>query len=246
MDMDLNADLGEGCADDAALLEVVSSASVACGGHAGDRFTMHATCDAARRRRVSIGAHPSYEDHDNFGRLSVEVSPDELSRLVIRQLRALATEAVRVGSRISYVKPHGALYHDVCSQPATAEAFLAAVSSFAPGLPVLGLPGSHLLRLAPECGLQPTAEGFADRGYLADGTLAPRSAPGAVLTDPELVAEQALSLATNAQVRCIDGTTIDMRVESICLHGDTPGAVRLAGAVRSALETSGIRLRAFA
>ncbi len=246
MRIDLNADLGEGWGDDADLLEVVTSASVACGGHAGDRASMHAACDAARRRRVRIGAHPSYEDRANFGRSRVDISADELGRLVVRQLRALATEAVRVGTRISFVKPHGALYNAVASDPVQAEAVVRAVASFAPGLPILGLPGSHLLRLAPAAGLRPVAEGFADRAYAPDGTLAPRGTEGGVLTAQDQVVERAVLMATEGRVRAMDGSFITVAIDSICLHGDTAGAVDLARAVRVALGEAGVEVAAFA
>ncbi len=244
--MDLNADLGEGCGDDAAMLQVVTSASIASGGHAGDRASMHAACDAARRSRVRIGAHPSYEDRANFGRVSMDVASDEVGRLVLRQLRALATEAVRVGAHISFVKPHGALYHAVASDDGTAEAVVRAVADFAPALPVLGLPGSEFLRRAEVAGLRPVAEGFADRAYTADGSLVPRSSARSVLTDVEEVTAQAVLMATQRRVRTIDGTHVPVNVDSICLHGDTPGAVALARAVRAALEFAGVEVAAFA
>ncbi len=245
MRIDLNADLGEGNGDDAGLLEVVSSASVACGGHAGDRVSMYATSDAARRRRVRIGAHPSYEDRPNFGRLALDVSPAELERQVVRQLRALAMEAVRVGSSISFVKPHGALYHAMLANPGHAEAVVGAVAQWAPAMPVLGPPRSLFLKLAGEAGLRPVAEGFADRAYTRDGTLVPRSLPGAVLQDVGAVVEQALLMATERRVRTVDGTVIELDVASICLHGDTSGSVLLARAVRVALEAADVEVAAF-
>ncbi len=245
MRVDLNADLGEGCGDDAAMLEVVSSASVASGGHAGDRATMHAVCDAARRHGVRIGAHPSYEDRVNFGRAAVDAAPDEVRRLVVRQLRALAVEAARVGSRVSYVKPHGALYHAVASDVMTAGAVVEAVAAFAPGLPVLGLPGSRFLHCASEVGLAPVSEGFADRMYNADGSLVARDVEGSVLSAPGQVVAQAVLMATRGQVRAVDGSLIAVRVDSICLHGDTPGAVGLARAVRAGLESAGVEVVAF-
>ncbi len=245
MRIDLNADMGEGCGDDAAMLELVSSASVACGGHAGDRVSMHATSDAARRRRVRIGAHPSYEDRPNFGRVMLDVSPTELEHQVVRQLRALAMETVRVGSVINYVKPHGALYNAVIANASHAEAVVSAVAQWAPAMPVLGPPRSLFLRLAAEVGLRPVAEGFADRAYLPDGTLVPRSVPGAVLHDVNAVVDQAVLMATEHRVRAVDGTIIEVDVASICLHGDTPGSVRLATAVRAALQEAGVDVVAF-
>lgn len=246
MRIDLNADLGEGCSDDAAMLGVVTSASVACGGHAGDRATMLSTSAAARRGRVRIGAHPSYEDRPNFGRVRLDVDPAELERQVVRQLRALATEAVQVGSTISFVKPHGALYHAMVGDPVHVAAVVRAVSQFSPGMPVLGPPRSLFLTLAREAGLRPVVEGFADRSYNPDGTLVSRAVAGAVLTNVEQVAQQAVLMATRRHVRAVDGSTVDIAVDSICLHGDTPGSVDLAVAVRSALEAAGVEVAAFA
>lgn len=246
MHIDLNADLGEGCGDDAAMLEVVTSASIACGGHTGDRASMHTACDAARRRKVRIGAHPSYEDREHFGRHVTDVASDEVRRLVVRQMRALAAEAVRVGSRIAYVKPHGALYHAVAEDAVTAGAFVHAVAQFAPGLPVLGAPESHVLRLAADAGLRPVAEGFADRSYLPNGRLAPRSMAGAVLHDEAEVARRAVLIATEGVVFAVDGSPIPLIVDSICLHGDTPGAATIARSVRTALDAAGVEVRAFA
>lgn len=245
MHIDLNADLGEGCGDDAAMLEVVTSASIACGGHAGDRASMHAACDAARRRKVRIGAHPSYEDREHFGRLDMGVATDEVGRLVVRQMRALATEAVRVGTRIAYVKPHGALYHAVAEDAVIAGAFVHAVAQFAPELPLLGAPQSHVLRLAADAGLRPVAEGFADRAYLPDGRLAPRNLEGAVLHDEAEVAHRAVLMATEGLVLAVDGSPIHLAVDSICLHGDTPGAAAMSRAVRAALDAAGVEVRAF-
>ena len=246
MRIDLNADLGEGNGDDAGLLEVVSSASVACGGHTGDRASMYATSGAARRRRVRIGAHPSYEDRANFGRVAVDVSPAELERQVVRQLRALAMEAVRVGGSISFVKPHGALYHAMLNNPAHTEAVVAAVAQWAPTMPVLGPPGSLFLKMARGAGLRPVAEGFADRAYERDGTLVPRSRVGAVLQDVDAVVGQAVLMATERRVRTVDGTIIELDVASICLHGDTSGSLLLARAVRAALEAADVEVAAFA
>lgn len=246
MRIDLNADVGEGCGDDAAMLAVVSSASIACGGHAGDRFSMQATSAAARRHHVRIGAHPSYEDRRHFGRVATNVTPAELERQVVQQLRALAMETVRIGSTISYVKPHGALYHAVVSDRGHAEALVSAVAHWAPALPVLGPPRSLFLRLAQEAGLRPVAEGFADRAYAPDGTLVPRSVPGAVLHGVDAVVEQALMMATQRRVRTVDGTVVEVDVSSICLHGDTPGSVQLARAVRTALEAADVQVVPFA
>ncbi|RMB59002.1 LamB/YcsF family protein [Tessaracoccus antarcticus] len=246
MRIDLNADLGEGCGDDDAMLAVVSSGSVACGGHAGDSDSMHTTSAAARRRRVRVGAHPSYEDRLNFGRVALHVAPADLERQVLGQLRMLSTATQQVGIPVVYAKPHGALYHAVMTDPAHAAAVVRAVAQFAPGLPVLGPPHSLFLRLAQDAGLHPVAEGFADRAYRPDGTLVPRTAAGAVLRDTAQVVAQALMIATERRVVAVDGSVVEVSVESICLHGDTPGAVHLATAVRAALLASGVDVVPFA
>jgi UPF0271 protein len=238
--VDLNADLGEGfgawrLGDDEALLDIVTSANVACGFHAGDPSTMRRVCAAAAERGVAIGAQVGYRDLAGFGRRRIDYDPDELRDDLLYQIGALDAFARLAGSRVSYVKPHGALYNTAVREEGQAGAVVAAVAAFDRSLPVLGLPGSALLRLADGAGLRPVEEGFADRRYRPDGTLAPRTEPGALLTGAEEVVAQALRLAT--------GTG---RVASLCLHGDTPGAVTLAGAVRAALEAEGVRLAPFA
>jgi UPF0271 protein len=238
--VDLNADLGEGfgawrLGDDEALLDIVTSANVACGFHAGDPSTMRRVCAAAAERGVAIGAQVGYRDLAGFGRRRIDYDPDELRDDLLYQIGALDAFARLAGSRVSYVKPHGALYNTAVRDEGQAGAVVAAVAAFDRSLPVLGLPGSALLRLADGAGLRPVEEGFADRRYRPDGTLAPRTEPGALLTGAEEVVAQALRLAT--------GTG---RVASLCLHGDTPGAVTLAGAVRAALEAEGVRLAPFA
>jgi len=218
--IDLNADLGEGFGDDDALLEVVTSASVACGFHAGDAETMRRTCEAAARRGVSIGAHVSYDDREGFGRRALDVSPDVLGEQVRAQIEALAAFGA-----VAYVKPHGALYHSAAADPAVAVAVVGAAGA----LPVVGPPGSALLAAA---GDRAVAEGFADRAYRPDGSgLVDRSLPGALLCG-EAALEQARRLAAG--------------VGTICVHGDTPGAVELARAIRRALEEAGIDVCAFA
>jgi 5-oxoprolinase (ATP-hydrolysing) subunit A len=238
--VDLNADLGEGfgawrLGDDEALLDIVTSANVACGFHAGDPSTMRRVCAAAAERGVAVGAQVGYRDLAGFGRRRIDYDPDELRDDLLYQIGALDAFARLAGSRVSYVKPHGALYNTAVRDEGQAGAVVAAVAAFDRSLPVLGLPGSALLRLADGAGLRPVEEGFADRRYRPDGTLAPRTEPGALLTGAEEVVAQALRLAT--------GTG---RVASLCLHGDTPGAVTLAGAVRAALEAEGVRLAPFA
>lgn len=237
--MDLNADLGEGfgtwrLGDDEALLDVVTSANVACGFHAGDPSTMRRVCAAAAARGVAIGAQVGYRDLAGFGRRRIDYDPDELRDDLLYQIGALDAFARLAGSRVGYVKPHGALYNTAVRDERQAGAVVAAVAGYDASLPVLGLPGSALLRLAAGAGLRPVEEGFADRRYRPDGTLTPRTEPDGLLTGTGEVVAQALSLAT--------GTG---RVASLCLHGDTPGAVTLARAVRAALDDAGVPLAPF-
>ena len=249
--IDLNADLGEGfgvwrLGDDEALLGVVTSANVACGFHAGDPSTMRRVCERAAELGVSVGAQVSYRDLPGFGRRFIDVAPAELTDEVLYQLAALDGIARVSGTRVSYVKPHGALYNAVVSHEAQAGAVVDAVAAFDSGLPVLGLPGSVLLRAAEAAGLRPVPEGFADRGYTPAGALVPRREPGAVVHDPVAVADRAVRMAADGEVVAVDGTRVPVQVESVCVHGDTPGAVELARAVRTALETAGLTPTAFA
>ncbi|WP_236828007.1 MULTISPECIES: LamB/YcsF family protein [unclassified Blastococcus] len=248
--IDLNADLGEGfgvwrLGDDDALLEVVSSANVACGFHAGDPLTMRRVCAAAVTAGVAIGAQVSYRDLAGFGRRFVDVAPDELAADVLYQLAALDGVARAAGGRVSYVKPHGALYNAVVHHAAQARAVVEAVAAYDAGLPLLGLPGSLLLSTAEDAGLPTVAEGFADRGYAPDGTLVPRGAAGALVHDPAVVAERAVRMAADGAVVAVDGSVVRVEVASVCVHGDTPGAVRLARTVRAALEVAGLRVGPF-
>ena len=222
--IDLNADLGEGVTDDEALLAVVTSANVACGFHAGDEATMRAVCVRAAALGVAVGAQVSYDDRAGFGRRHLDVAPGVLEGQVAEQVEMLSVIAVEVGTRVSYVKPHGALYNRVVHDAEQA----AAVLRGSHDLPVLGLPGSVLLELARDLGREVRREGFPDRAYTSDGRLLPRSEPGAVLSDAEEIARRAVELAA--------------AVESVCVHGDEPGAVRHARAVRAALEESGFEL----
>lgn len=227
--IDLNADLGEEVTDDAALLAVVTSANVACGYHAGSVAIMTAVCAEAARRGVSVGAQVSYDDRPNFGRVALEVSFELLRAQVEDQVGTLARVALAEGTTVRYVKPHGALYHRVLDDAEQAAAVLAGSSD----LPVLGLPGGLLLEHARGAGRGTLHEGFPDRGYAGDGRLLPRGEPGAVLADPDRIAARAVELATQEQPR----------LHSLCVHGDTPGAVDHARAVRRALEAAGFALR---
>ncbi|MFF1829118.1 LamB/YcsF family protein [Paenarthrobacter sp. NPDC058040] len=249
--MDLNADLGESfgswtMGDDAAMFRIVSSANVACGFHAGDPLTMLDSCRAAFDLDVRVGAHVGYRDLAGFGRRSLDMSFDELFGDVLYQLGALDGVAHAVGASVDYVKPHGALYNRIVHDPEQAEAVVAAVHAYDPGLPVLGLPNSAWLNLAEEAGHPVFREAFVDRAYLSDGTLVPRSQDGAVLHDPAEVVAQAVRIATRGEVVAQDGTVVPVKADSLCIHGDTPGAVEMAAAVRKGLEEAGVEIEAFA
>jgi UPF0271 protein len=207
---------------------------------------MRRVCTGAVAAGVAIGAQVSYRDLAGFGRRFIDVAPGELAADVLYQLAALDGIARTAGSRVSYVKPHGALYNAVVSHEAQARAVVEAVVAYDPGLPVLGLPGSALLRTAGAAGLRTVPEGFADRGYTAAGTLVPRTEAGALVDVEAAVVERAVRMATDGTVVAVDGTRLQVPVESVCLHGDTPGAVLLARAVRAALEASGVAVAAFA
>ena len=249
--MDLNSDLGEGygrwaLGDDAALLEVVTSANVACGFHAGDPATIDRTVRAAVERGVAVGAQVSYPDLVGFGRREIDVPPDELTADVLYQLGALEAFAKAAGSRVRYVKPHGALYNRIARDPVQAAAVVEAIRRYDPALPLLTLPGSVAMEAAGEAGIPSVGEGFADRAYTAEGRLVSRREPGAVLHDPEQVAARAVVMATEHRVEAAGGEQVAVEVRTLCVHGDTPGAVDLARAVRTALEHAGVTLEAFA
>jgi UPF0271 protein len=249
--MDVNADLGESfgrwtLGDDAALIRYVSSANVACGFHAGDPPTLRRSCELAAAHGVSVGAQVSYRDLAGFGRRFVDVAPGDLRDDVLYQLGALAAFARAAGTRVSHLKPHGAMYHAVVTNQEQAAAVVAAVVEYDRGLAVLGLPGSALLEAATAAGLRAVPEAFADRRYTATGGLVPRSRAGAVLSEPDEVAEQVRRMVTGAGVIADDGTMVPIVAESICVHGDTPGAVRIAERVRAEIERAGSPVRPFA
>ncbi|PPK93141.1 UPF0271 protein [Kineococcus xinjiangensis] len=249
--VDLNSDLGEGfgawrLGDDEAMLGLVTSANVACGFHAGDPRTLLATCETAARRGVAVGAQVSYRDLAGFGRRFIDYDPDDLVADLLYQLAALDGLARTSGGRVRYVKPHGALYNAVVTHEVQARAVVEAVRRYDPGLPVLGLAGSALLRVAGAAGLRTVAEAFADRAYTPEGGLVPRGREGAVLHDPAVVAERVVRMVTTGEVAAADGTLLPVLVDSVCVHGDTPGAVDMARAVRAALERAGVRIAAFA
>jgi UPF0271 protein len=241
---DLNADLGEGVGDDDAMLRLVTSANVACGFHAGDTETMRRVCDLATERGVSIGAHVSYLDRENFGRIRVDVAPRILTDQVLEQIETLGAIAQLAGASVRYVKPHGALYNISALQREQADAITLAVSQFDPSLVVLGVYGSQLEVSAMRRDLGFVTEGFADRAYLPDGRLVPRGQPGAVLDESQAL-RQGLGIAREHSVVAQDGSTIEVRADSICVHGDTPGAVALATLLREALMGAGITLAPF-
>jgi UPF0271 protein len=249
--IDLNADLGEGfgvwrLGDDDALLGIVTSANVACGFHAGDPSTMGRVCTRAAQTGVAVGAQVSYRDLAGFGRRFIDIEPVDLTDDVLYQLGALDGIARVSGTRVSYVKPHGALYNAAVGHEEQARAVVEAVAAYDERLPVLGLPGSALLRAAEAVGLRAVREGFADRGYTAAGTLVPRRESGALVHDAAEVAERAVRMAVDGEVVAVDGTRVRLEIDSVCVHGDTPGAVELARAVRTALETAGLTPTAFA
>ena len=249
--IDLNSDLGEGLGswsmgDDAALLDVVTSANVACGYHAGDATIMREVCTQAAERGVAVGAHVAYRDLVGFGRRFMEVDPRTLQDEVAHQIAGLAGMARLAGTQVGYVKPHGALYNAIVTHEAQAAAVVAAVREVDAGLVLLGLPGSAVLRLAEEAGLPTAQEAFADRAYTPEGHLVPRTQPGAVLHDPAEIARRCVAMATGEPVEDVDGHPLTLRPDSICVHGDTPGAVAIARAVRAALEDAGIALAPFA
>jgi 5-oxoprolinase (ATP-hydrolysing) subunit A len=249
--LDLNADLGGSfgtwtMGEDAAMFPLVTSASVACGVHAGDPVTMLDTCRAAYELDVRVGANIGYPDVAGFGLRFLDMSFDDLFGSVLYQLGALDGVAHAVGASVDYVKMHGALYDRTVRDAEQASAVVAAIQAYDPGLPVLGFPGSELLALAADAGHPVFAEAFADRGYLPDGTLVPRSQDGAVLHDAGQIAERAVRLATRGEVEAVDGTVLRVQAHSLCLSGAAPGSPAVANAVRAALEQAGVELEAFA
>jgi 5-oxoprolinase (ATP-hydrolysing) subunit A len=248
--IDLNSDLGESLGnwklgDDEAMLDIVTSANVACGFHAGDSLTLQRTCARAAERGVVVGAQVGYRDLAGFGRRFIDMEAAELTADVIYQIGALEAMCRVAGVRVDYVKPHGALYNAIVHHEEQAAAVVAAVVALDPSLHVMGLPGSAFLRIAQEAGLSTVAEAFADRAYTPEGHLVSRRQPGAVLHDPELVAARMVRLVTEGRLTAVDGTEIEVRADSICTHGDSPGAVEMARALRTALTGAGIEIAPF-
>jgi UPF0271 protein len=246
--IDLNADLGESfgaysIGDDAALMPSITSANIACGAHAGDPTVMRRTVQLARDSGVEIGAHPGFPDLAGFGRRAMMLSPTEIEDLVLYQLAALAGIARAEGAAVHHLKAHGALYTMAAADVSVATAVARAAHGFDPSLIVFGLAGSPTLTAVRDSGLRVAAEGFADRAYAPDGALASRQLPGAVLTDPAQVLERALRMLEHRQVVATDGSVLPLEVDTICIHGDTPGAAALASSLRAGLERAGVQVR---
>lgn len=250
MHVDLNSDSGESFSnwqmgDDATMMQIVTSANIACGFHAGDASVMSTTVGLAAENNVAIGAHVSYQDLANFGRVFHDVAPSDLTSLVLYQLGALQALGAPRGAKIRYVKPHGALYNTIVTHEAHARAVVDALVEFDNELPILCLPNSVIYREAERAGLRPVVEAFADRAYTPEGTLVSRREAGAAITDPQVAAERMVRLATEGVLEAIDGSDIRLQAESICVHGDTPSAVNLARTVREALSNAGVEVQAF-
>ncbi|NLV81157.1 MAG: LamB/YcsF family protein [Rhodococcus sp.] len=248
--IDLNSDLGESygqwqLGDDDAMLELVTSANIACGFHAGDPAMLLETCRGATKRTVRIGAQVGYHDLSGFGRRFIDIAPADLTAEVIYQIGALDGLARAAGSSVRYVKPHGALYNAIVHHREQARAVVAAVRAYDATLPVLGLPGSVFLDEAERAGLVTVAEAFADRAYAPDGTLVSRREPGAVLHDPDVVARRVLRMVAEGTVTAIDGSAVRVPARSVCIHGDSPDATAMAVAVRAMLDAENIDVRSF-
>jgi len=249
MKVDLNADVGESfgtykIGHDALLMPVVTSVNVACGFHAGDPGVMRATVALAAEHGVAVGAHPGYPDLVGFGRRDLHATPREVEDMVVYQIGALAAIAAAQGVRLRHVKPHGALYNMAVRDRTLADAIARAVVSVDRALMLFGLPGSELVTAALRAGLRPVCEGFADRAYRRDGTLLARQLPGAVIQDPEIVVGRAVAMIRNREVTASDGERIAIEIDTVCVHGDTPGAAELASRIRRALEAAGVTVAA--
>jgi UPF0271 protein len=242
--LDLNADLGEGIGADEALLQIVSSVSIACGGHAGDETTMRVALRGAKARGVAVGAHPGFADPEHFGRRRLLLEPEELDAQIRGQVSRFCELALEEGVPVHYVKLHGALANMAAEEPAVAAVAFTAIAGLVRDLSVLAIDNSAQVEVATAFGYPVIREAYADRAYLPNGLLVPRAEPGAVLHDPEVIAERAVRLALKSEIVAIDGTVIATESQSLCIHGDTAEAVEIARRVRSALETRGIVVRA--
>ena len=242
--VDLNADVGEGCGQDAPLMSLICSANIACGYHAGDEVSMRATVAMAVRHGVAVGGHPSFPDREHFGRREMNLSTAKVRECVIAQIDALAHTAAEQGAVMRHVKPHGALYNMAALDDDLADAIARAVCDVDRKLLLFGLAGSALIRAGDRAGLRTVSEVFADRAYTGEGTLVPRNEPGAVLHDAAVVGARAVQMVRDRYVIATDGSRIPVRAETICVHGDTPGAVELAVRIRAALAADGISVSA--
>ena len=249
MQIDLNGDVGESfgayeIGHDAALIPILTSANIACGFHAGDPGVMRATVALAREHGTAVGAHPGFPDLVGFGRREMKATPREVEDLVAYQIGALAAIAAAQGVRLAHVKPHGALYNMAARDVDLADAIARAIAAVDPSLKLFGLPASKSLDAAQRYNVQTVSEAFADRAYRRDGTLVPRTEPGAVIDDEEIVVTRAVAIARERMVIAVDGTRVPLAVQTICVHGDTPGAAVLASRIRKALGEAGIQVRA--
>ncbi|MGB6959755.1 MAG: 5-oxoprolinase subunit PxpA [Candidatus Acidiferrum sp.] len=245
--IDLNCDMGEmpeviADGTQEALMLSITSANIACGGHAGDAQTMRATIEQAQRAGVAVGAHPGYADRENFGRLELNLSPDEVAKSVFAQVRALAEVAETCGAQVVHVKPHGALYNQAVANRQLAAAFASGVARWSREVVLVGLAGSSMLDVFREAGFRVAAEAFADRRYEPDGTLRSRKFEDALIRDPEEAGKQALNMVERGVVTTIDGSEVPVAAQTICIHGDTPGATKIAAAVAQTLREVGVVL----
>jgi len=244
MRIDLNADVGEGVGQDPALMPHITSANVACGVHAGGTAVMREAVLLARGHGVAVGAHPSFPDRDGFGRRDLQLPPQQIEDIVVSQIEALAAIAAEEGVQLQHVKPHGALFNVAVRDRSVADAIARATALVNPALILFGLPASELIAAGKEAGLQTACEVFADRAYRPDGTLVPRTEPGAVIDDAAQVLARVAAIAREHAVIAIDGTRVPITLDTICVHGDTPGAAALAARIRATLAASGIEVRA--
>jgi 5-oxoprolinase (ATP-hydrolysing) subunit A len=245
--IDFNSDLGEGAGTDAAIMPLITSANIACGGHAGNENTMRTTVELAMRYKVAVGAHPGYPDRERFGRVPMDIPARELTESIRRQLDSLIGLAGRMGVRVTHVKAHGALYNQAERDSVTAQTILFGVQAATGGhdLFIVAPPGSAMLDEAKGIGMRVAREGFVDRRYEPDGTLQSRSVSGSVLTNPAEAVRQALSFAKNGGVTAVDGSFLKLEVDTLCVHGDTPGAAAIAHAVREALNSAKVKVAPF-
>lgn len=242
LSIDLNADLGEGCPYDHQLMPLISSANISCGAHAGEEDDIRGAIQLALQHNVAIGAHPSYPDRLNYGRTTLTLSPEQLQDTLLQQLAWLQDLVHGAGGTLGHVKPHGALYNDAARDPTLARHIAETVQGFDDRLTLVGLAGSELIQAGLSVGLRTLGEAFVDRRYCPDGTLMSRSLPGAVIENARIATQQALGIVQTGQITAIDGSIISVSAQTLCIHGDTPGAVALAVTLRDTLIRSGINV----